>query len=231
MNELELIENEPILEATLDNDVLKDVLFLGFKSTNNREYSADALKEAVGLYDAKPIYIDHSSTERKLSERFGTSENARFTDKGIVGDIKVLTSHPLFSVIKESYDKRTPSIGISQNAVGTGEVRDGTMIVNKIVKVISLDLVSNAASVRNLRESEDKTVQLNEQIQILTAEKTSLAEANTKLTEQVTSLTKEVATLKEQQTKWQVPKSVPLTEKVSEIPKDIKKLAAWLASK
>lgn len=242
--ELQLIEEEvELTESVLEKDTLTDVLFLGKTSRNGRIYTEHAMQEALSLYDNIPVYINHSSKERQLNEHFGTTQNVRLTEKGIVGSIKALTTHPMFDTIKEAYDNKTNRIGMSHDAKGLGTMKDGIATINKITSVNSLDIVTKSATTQNLRESESPTV---------VEEIAGVGEASTdktiKLTEQVTtlsltieSLQADIKILKEQIetsnikvnvdkiSKWLSPSSIPLTESESVIPKE--NLGKWLTSK
>lgn len=235
--EINIVENEEeLVESVLDCDTLKDCLLLGMKSANNREYTKSCLKEALPLYEGVSVYIDHSSTERKVGEHFGVTKNVRLTEKGIVGDLQVLVTHPMYAQIKESYDKNMPKIGLSQNAMGTGSVSDGKTIVNKISKVMSIDVVTKPATVKNLREQEEVQESVKEvggqavqETSLLEQEITSLKTELMQLKEQVQVLTESNKTLTETQNKWQIPKDLPLSESVK-APKSAKDLAKWLQS-
>lgn len=223
--ELNLVENEEALEEsyTLKDNVLKDVLVLGVNSRNNRIYTKECMKEAVGLYNNSPVYIDHSDKERKLDERFGTLVNAKVTDKGIVGDVECLTTHKLYPTIKEAYDNKVSRIGMSHSALGKGSVNaEGQTIVNHISKVISVDLVTGSATTQNLRESEKvevPTIDLKEQ------EIVSLKEQLLQKEIKIDELIKEIDSLKIAQSKWQTPVSVPLKETAKVT--DLKEISKW----
>ena len=45
--------------GTMEEGVLKDVLILGSKSRNKREYLATALQKAVPLYEGQAVFADH----------------------------------------------------------------------------------------------------------------------------------------------------------------------------
>lgn len=216
-NEVQLVEQTELKEAVLNDNILKDVLILGAKSANKRVYTSDAMRNAIPLYENACVYINHSNGERKLEDRFGTAKNVRLTENGLISDIEVLITHPMFAVVKEAYDLKTAKIGCSHDAVGSGVVgTDGITTINQIIKVKSVDLVSGAATTRNLRESED-------------LELISLKEENITLKETVENLTKEVESLKATQNKWKAPVALPIVEQIKEeIPKEISALAKWL---
>jgi hypothetical protein len=162
--------------------------------------------------------------DRPLEDRFGTAKNIRLTDKGLIGDIEVLTTHPLYAMIRESYDNKTTKIGCSHDVVGSGVTdANGTTIIDKIHKVRSIDIISGTATTKNLRESE------NAQLVELQESNKELKAVNKELVDKVNLLETEINSLKEKANKWQVPTSMPLQESKKEELKG-KELAQWLCS-
>lgn len=220
---IELAESEENLEeSVIETDTLKNCLILGEKSRNNRMYSPVALFEAVSLYNGSPVYLNHKNGERQIEDRIGTVKNARYDEgKGIMGDIECLSTHPFYATFKESYDKKVSKIGISHNSIGMGSVNDGITTVNKITKVISVDLVSSPATSTNLREAEAES----ESEKPIDSELMQLKEQVNLLVEEL----KQLKTASVAASKWIKPSSIPLTEnELESIPKDLNKLAKWL---
>ena len=227
--------NVEITEATLTNNVLKDVLICGIKSVNNVIYTSEALQKAIPLYESAAVYINHAvmaNGDRNLEDRFGTAKNVRLTETGLVADIEVLVTHPMFAQIKEAYDNRIGKIGCSHNILASKVTTDdnGMSIVNEIEKVRSIDLVSNPATVKNLRESENvELVALTEQVKTLTTSNEELINKNKELVEKVNLMEQEIINIKDKAGKWQVPVAQPLTES-KKVEKTAKELARWLCS-
>jgi hypothetical protein len=140
--------------------VITDVLILGSKSRNGRTYSAQAMKEAVGMYGAVAVYVDHDATHkggRRAGDRFGRLVNIRYVEsaKGpqLRGDLHYLTTHPMASRIREDLERNLGCFGFSHVVDAQGEQQaDGTWIISRITRVLECDIVTNAATVSSLRE-------------------------------------------------------------------------------
>lgn len=137
--------------ASIEGDVLRNVVVLGPVSKNGRRYSDKAMQGAVKLYEGASVYVDHPLKEqkaRKVEERFGHLANVRFVEgeHRVRGDVHFLGSHPAVSRIKEAVGKGNPYFGLSPIHDGKGIKRDGTTYVESIDKVYSVDLVDGAAT-------------------------------------------------------------------------------------
>lgn len=244
-NELDIVEELDIQESTMSDDVLANVLLCGKTSTNKRVYTESYMKEGLTKYMNAPVYVNHKPGERNLEDRFGVATNVRITEKGLVGDIKVLTNHPLYEMIKESYDKKMYKIGMSHNVRAMAREReDGITEISAIDSVKSIDIVSNPGTVMNFHENENaELVSLKEQVETLKADLVTAkidAEKIVSLEEQVKDLTNDKllltakVTALEGKNKWVAPKSfgLEITENAQEIDiTDKNKLAKWLLSK
>lgn len=149
--------------------VLRHVKILGSVSQNGRFYTPEAKAAAVPLYESVKVNLDHPenpSKTRSLRDRFGKLIHIRLENGDLYGDLLFNPHHELAESVKW-YAKNMPEcLGLSHNAVGQGEERDGKFIVNKIAKLRSVDLVADPAT----------TVTLFESIQEEVTEGTSLSE-------------------------------------------------------
>lgn len=139
--------------ATLEGDVIRNVVVCGPSSKNKRRYSDNALKGAVGLYEGMAVYADHLTPAerrrgRRMEERLGHIENVRFCpdEHRDRGDLRLMESHPMTTRIKEAVAKGLPYFGLSHVADAKGYEKDGTTFVEEVTKVMSVDLVDNAAT-------------------------------------------------------------------------------------
>lgn len=151
----EFIESTP---AGIDGDVIKGVHILGFKSKNGRVYDKTAVKEAVKIYEGAHVYTDHADGARKVEDKFGQLSNVAYDPaRGLVGDLKYLSSHPMASRVKEDVEKKMGLFGLSHTADVAGRKIDGTNTVFSIGAVKSVDLVCDPATTKSLKESTGDT--------------------------------------------------------------------------
>jgi len=148
--EFVVINNENISE----DGVVKDVPVLGMVSKNGRRYTEDALKTGAELYENSPLYTDHSTNSRKITEKLGVLRNVHYAEdtQQLKGDLFLLKSHTLYPHIQEDLSRNLGLFGLSHDAQLSGEKTDEGIVINKINKVFSVDLVSSPATVQNLKE-------------------------------------------------------------------------------
>src|SRR5262245_20252264 len=142
--------------SVVDGDVIRDVVICGPVSKNGRRYSVKALKGAVPLYEGMAVYCDHLTKEerrkqgggRKCRERLGHLEQVRWCAESSRprGNLRLLDTHPMTATVKESYAKGLPYFGLSHVFDGKGYEKDGIINVEEVTKVMSVDLVDNAAT-------------------------------------------------------------------------------------
>lgn len=147
--------------------VLKGVKVLGLASRNKRRYLHRGLEKALPLYEGASVYVDHPTDERgrvqpvrtrKAAEKFGQLRNVRVEPDGLRADLHYLTSHPMAGPVAEAAERMPNAFGLSHNVDYTGRSeKDGTLIVESIDKVRSIDLVPNPATTKSLFESETPT--------------------------------------------------------------------------
>ncbi len=136
--------------------IIRNVKLLGFVSKNGRNYTADAVREAVGLYEGVPVNADHGDTKspRSIHDRLGRVINVRFVEgEGLFGDFEFLKSHPLSERIIEAAERLPESMGFSHYADGEVRKVKGVEEVYKITKVKSVDLVADPATCNSLSET------------------------------------------------------------------------------
>src|SRR5437870_725900 len=75
--------------------VVRNVALTGTQSRNGYRYTEEALRNAVPLYENKPVFLDHAANlarpyERSTRDLVGTIVQPRFEAGRIRGDIQVL---------------------------------------------------------------------------------------------------------------------------------------------
>jgi hypothetical protein len=135
--------------------IVRNVALTGGVSKNGYRYTEQALRRAAGLYENKPVFLDHARDrsrphERSTRDLVGTIVNPRYEAGRIRGDIRVLDtdSGRTFLAIAEA---EAPDVGMSHVVRARRESADGP--VDQIDEVVSVDAVVFPATTRTLRES------------------------------------------------------------------------------
>lgn len=160
-----------------ENAIIRGVKVVGRHSPNSHgesgvtkgtEYTEQALRQALPLYEGLAVNIDHppreeAGKERSVLEGPGELRNVRVVwnssnpdDDGMFADLHLLKSHSFSPTLMEAAEKMPNRYGLSHNAKGRGQVRDGKYIIEEIPFVRSVDIVSRPATTRGLFESEQE---------------------------------------------------------------------------
>lgn len=139
-----------------DASVIRNVKLLGRESANGREYSDQALDDAVLLYAGVSVMFEHKppGTNRLVIEQAGWIENPQRVGNEIRGDFHVLANHERAGLIFEIAERNPRLMGLSHAAEGVTRNDAGKQIVAQLLSVDSLDLVRFGATTRGLFESE-----------------------------------------------------------------------------
>lgn len=153
---------ERAIQADRQKAILPRVKVVGPNSANGRQYLVSCLKEAVSLYEGAPVNLDHPAGHGSVSvlDRFGWLEACRLEGDSIYADLHYNPKHIFAETFVWWAANQPLKIGLSHNAIGTGKERtDGVFEVSKIIRVRSVDLVADPATVKGLYESRrDKSV-------------------------------------------------------------------------
>jgi hypothetical protein len=128
----------------------------GPTSRNGYRYSESALQSAVALYEHKPVFLDHASDRarpelRSTRDLVGTIVQPRFEGGRIRGDVRVLDTDAgrTFAAL---CDADAPGIGMSH--VVLAERSTDRSVVERIVEVLSVDVVIRPATTTTFREAQ-----------------------------------------------------------------------------
>ena len=162
-----------------DKGIIYDVKILGPESVNKRRYTSKAIHEAVRarLYEGAPCNVDHPdkpTDSRKAMDRFGKFVNVIEKADGVYADLHYLKSHPMAERVCEAAERMPDILGFSHNANGEGKHdNDGTLVVETITEVTSVDLVADPATTHGLFESQKpmKTIKLTDALKAIKAAK------------------------------------------------------------
>lgn len=144
-----------------ENGLVTGVKILGPSSKNGRTYSEKAMREAVGLYEGAKVNIDHptkAGDSRSYRDRFGKLESVEYRQgKGLYGNLRFNPKHALAEQFAWDAENSPESTGLSHNAEGKTTGKRGSMVVESISKVNSVDVVADPATNISLREAEENT--------------------------------------------------------------------------
>jgi len=172
------------------NHLIRGVKVVGLKSRNaaavlgdkfendmqGYEYSPQALKDAIPLYEGVRVNLNHLPTRMtglgrqavaspKVGDRFGRLKNVRYQDSanpGLYGDLEYLENHEATPMVLEMAERMPETLAISHDAVGRPERRNGKIVITKISRVNSVDLIGGEGGT-NSSLFEDAATKRNQQ--------------------------------------------------------------------
>lgn len=200
--EINFTEEILLTESQIDKDklILRNVAVLNKISKNNRQYSDQALTEAVSVFANTPSYFNHPSGRRDVRDLLGQFTEMRRVGDSIRGDLQLIENSKWLLDVAE----RTPkAVGFSINAVGKTRKEGNLEIVESIVKATSIDLVADPATTKSIFEGVEKQMTLEENLKKSQEDNKLLEENLKKLREENKTLLEKSkrADLKEQATK------------------------------
>lgn len=148
------------------NAVIRNVKVVGRVSANGREYTEDALRRAVSLYEGAAVFTDHPEGHpagtRSVRDRLGTLRNVKYQRDGLFGDLHYNAAHPLAEQLLWAAENSPDMMGLSHNVVAKTARRGDKIIVEEITRVVSVDLVAQPATTAGLFESVDRGATVQE---------------------------------------------------------------------
>jgi hypothetical protein len=140
-----------------ERGIVYGVKILGRRSVNGREYTAEAVRNAMSMYEGIGVNTNHpakAGERRDVNDRFGWLADVRIDEAGeLYGDLHVLLPGSEFAQKVFAAAEQKPDLfGLSHNAQGDGETVDGIFVVREIVEVRSVDIVDEGATTNSLFE-------------------------------------------------------------------------------
>jgi hypothetical protein len=138
-----------------DAPVFRRVKVLGYESANRRRYTPEAVQAAIKLYEGVKVNFDHPSNPhamRSFADRFGKLENVTVDAQGLFADLHFNPKHSQAESVRWFAEHQADCLGLSHNAVGQGQDKNGVFEVEKIISVRSVDIVADPATVRTFFE-------------------------------------------------------------------------------
>lgn len=157
-NVLEFFDfSSPQRKIDKENGVVSGVKILGVKSRNNRVYPLETLRDAAPLYENAKVNVNHPdgspNESRKYQDRVGSIKNVTLQENGLYGDFHFNPKHPLAEQMLWDAEKAPENFGFSHNVEAVVRLENGAQVVDKIVRVRSVDLVADPATTSGLFES------------------------------------------------------------------------------
>lgn len=157
-NVLEFFDfSSPQRKIDKENGVVSGVKILGVKSRNNRVYPIETLRDAAPLYENAKVNVNHPdgspNESRKYQDRVGSIKNVTLQENGLYGDFHFNPKHPLAEQMLWDAEKAPENFGFSHNVEAVVRLENGAQVVDKIVRVRSVDLVADPATTSGLFES------------------------------------------------------------------------------
>jgi hypothetical protein len=160
MPTVELLEYSQVTRARkIDEDkgVLYDLVILGPRSANGRDYPEATQRKALRLLEGRQAFANHApkgSGNPSVYDVIGVWRNCRVEGKKTYGNFHYFKTHPLAPRLVEA--ARRPelnnALGFSISARGATRHDGSREVVEDIAEVLSIDCVSQPASVAGLYE-------------------------------------------------------------------------------
>jgi hypothetical protein len=149
-----------------DAGIIYGVKVLGPQSRNGRVYEAEAIANALPLYEGVSVNLNHQRIEpkaqvqqdRRIEDRWGVLKNARLKDGSIYADLHYLKTHPATPQLIEAAERFPETFGLSHDAAGDEQVIDGKRRVVELLDVRSVDIVADPATNNGLFESQERVM-------------------------------------------------------------------------
>jgi len=139
-----------------EHGVIRNIVLLNEISVNNKVYPKTTREEATPLFEGKKCYDNHGNMTgkdgRPIREMIGVFRQSRFEGGKNKADLHLFDGE-LKEKILSIAEKGPESCGFSLDGNGKTRWSDGKMIVDKITRVNSVDLVGDPATTTSLFES------------------------------------------------------------------------------
>ena len=148
------------VEVVVDGDTttLKNVLLLGKNSTNRRDYSDEALRAAVPMFEESEVFVGHTrdGSNPTFDRSMGITRNPMLAQDGIRGDHSFPTKHRLAEDLVWRATHAPKGLGYSIDAdTAWNYDSKGRQQVHAIERLYSTDLVTRPATSKGMTEDEE----------------------------------------------------------------------------
>lgn len=138
--------------------LIRGVKILGTESRNGRTYLPEAICNAALLYEEAKVNVNHDqkqpSRPRDYRDRFGVIRNVSIRDgDGLFADFYFNPKHELAEQFLWDAEHAPENVGFSHNVIAQTSRENDQILVEKILKVQSVDLVADPATTSGLFEA------------------------------------------------------------------------------
>lgn len=137
--------------------VIRGVKILGSVSKNGRRYSEAAISKALALYEGARVNVDHAATAtaaRGYGDRIGHIASVRREKDGLYGDLHYNPKHRLAEQLAWDAEHSPQNVGLSHNVMASTKRKGSELVVEEVIRVLSVDLVADPATTNGLFESD-----------------------------------------------------------------------------
>ncbi len=149
------------LRVDRDKGIIEGVKILGLESKNGRTYLKETIARAVALYEAAKVNLNHPdgnpTQPRDYRDRLGTMRQVRVGqgDGGLFADFHFNPKHAIAEQLCWDAEHAPENVGFSHNVQAkVSRGRGGTVVVEEITRVQSVDLVADPATTKGLFEAQ-----------------------------------------------------------------------------
>ena len=155
----------PFVGAQVDEEagVIRRACICGLSSLNGNDYQPGCYGDGK-LYEGAKSFTNHRDRGgRQVEELLGWWENTSLRPDGKPeGDFHYLKSHPMAARMVEIAKRNPAAVGFSHVAqCETKPGKDGRTLVERVVKVESIDLVADPATTKGFFESKGSPMKLD----------------------------------------------------------------------
>lgn len=137
---------------------IRGVKILGLASRNGRRYAESGLAAAVPLYENAKVNVNHPHGQpgapRDYQDRIGAVRDVQLRPgEGLFADFHYNPHHPLVEQLLWDAEHAPENVGFSHHVEARTQRGSGAVVVEEILRVLSVDLVADPATTHGLFEN------------------------------------------------------------------------------
>ena len=136
------------LKVNRETSTIPGVKLLGTVSAKGREYPPAVIQQAMPLYEGRAVNVDHvdPDTRRSYRDRIGLVQKVELREDGLYGTLNSTRKHVLAEQLIWDAENAPQNVGFCHDARGPSKLKGGSVVVESIDRVLSVDLVANPAT-------------------------------------------------------------------------------------